>query len=72
MYVRGGGKKGGEEGDGDRVVIREEGMNIVSDPTEVTLPSNAGVTWHNCQTAAHEFCLNLEMLTGVGGSCFWW
>lgn len=37
MYVWGGGKKGGEEGDGDRVVIREEGMNIVSDLSEVTL-----------------------------------
>lgn len=36
MYVWGGGKKGGEEGDGYRVVIREEGVNIVSDPSEVT------------------------------------
>lgn len=56
VYVPGGGKNGGEEGDGDRVVIREEGMNIVSDPSEVTLC--ALCCWSDtaslCQTAARE------------------
>lgn len=62
-------KKGGQEEDGDEMIVKEEGVNIVTPQNSLCLYPLL-LEWHGIvgsnSLATHEFYLNLEMLEMVG------
>lgn len=48
--------RGGEEGDGDEVIVREEGMDIVTPQKSLYIPCTARMSWRGyTKTATSEF-----------------
>lgn len=48
--------RGREEGDGDEVIVREEGMDIVTPQKSLYVPCTARMSWRSyTKTATSEF-----------------